>query len=75
MDVMLKAIPEPREHLSPIRAAHDHHQDRPRKDRRGDRPGGKTIRGIQDKYSVKIDIQEDGTVFVAADDGPTLSAR
>jgi polyribonucleotide nucleotidyltransferase len=71
MDVMLKAMPEPRNTLSPFA---------PRMttikidlDKIGTviGPGGKTIRSIQDKYNVKIDIQEDGTVFVAAADGPS----
>jgi polyribonucleotide nucleotidyltransferase len=32
-------------------------------------PGGKTIRGMQDRHGVKIDIEDDGTVFIAAPDG------
>jgi len=32
-------------------------------------PGGKNIRALQEKYEVKIDIEEDGTVFVAATAG------
>ena len=32
-------------------------------------PGGKNIRALQEKYEVKIDIEEDGTVFVAAASG------
>ena len=32
-------------------------------------PGGKVIRGIQDETGVKIDIEEDGTVYIAATDG------
>ena len=32
-------------------------------------PGGKNIRALQEKYEVKIDIEEDGTVFVAATGG------
>jgi polyribonucleotide nucleotidyltransferase len=32
-------------------------------------PGGKTIRGIQDETDTKIDIAEDGTVFIAAANG------
>jgi len=32
-------------------------------------PGGKTIRGIQDETGVQIDIEEDGTVFIASADG------
>jgi polyribonucleotide nucleotidyltransferase len=34
-------------------------------------PGGKTIRSIQDKTDTKIDIGEDGTVFIASADGPS----
>jgi polyribonucleotide nucleotidyltransferase len=36
-------------------------------------PGGKTIRGIQDKTGVKIDIEEDGTVFIAGNDGAAVA--
>jgi polyribonucleotide nucleotidyltransferase len=36
-------------------------------------PGGKTVRSIQDSTGVKIDIQEDGTVFVAGSDGPSTA--
>ncbi len=39
-------------------------------------PGGKIIRNIQDETGVKIDIEEDGTVYIAATDGPAaLKAR
>ena len=34
-------------------------------------PGGKIIRGIQEKTGVRIDVQDDGTVFIAATDGPS----
>jgi polyribonucleotide nucleotidyltransferase len=33
-------------------------------------PGGKTIRAIQDECNVKIDIEDDGTVYIAAVEGP-----
>jgi polyribonucleotide nucleotidyltransferase len=33
-------------------------------------PGGKIIRSIQDETGVKIDIEEDGTVYIAATEGP-----
>ncbi|MFQ5406858.1 MAG: polyribonucleotide nucleotidyltransferase [Anaerolineales bacterium] len=33
-------------------------------------PGGKTIRAIQDETGAKIDIEEDGRVFIAAAEGP-----
>lgn len=29
-------------------------------------PGGKTIRGLQEKYGVSIDVEDDGTVMIAA---------
>ncbi|HMK08344.1 MAG TPA: polyribonucleotide nucleotidyltransferase [Anaerolineales bacterium] len=32
-------------------------------------PGGKVIRGIQDETGARIDIEDDGTVFVSAVDG------
>jgi polyribonucleotide nucleotidyltransferase len=32
-------------------------------------PGGKTIRDIQDQTGAKIDIEDDGTVFIATSDG------
>ncbi len=37
-------------------------------------PGGKMVRSIQESTGVKIDIQEDGTVFVAGADGPSAAA-
>lgn len=36
-------------------------------------PGGKTIRAIQDACNVKIDIQEDGTVFIAGADAASAN--
>jgi polyribonucleotide nucleotidyltransferase len=32
-------------------------------------PGGKTIRGIQEQTGAKIDIEEDGSVYIATNDG------
>ncbi|MFN7021354.1 MAG: polyribonucleotide nucleotidyltransferase [Phycisphaerales bacterium] len=37
-------------------------------------PGGKTIRGMQDKYGVTIDVEDDGTVMVAAPNGDAIEA-
>jgi polyribonucleotide nucleotidyltransferase len=34
-------------------------------------PGGKIIRRIQEETGVKIDIEDDGRVFIAATDGPS----
>ncbi len=33
-------------------------------------PGGKTIRGIQEQTGAKIEVEEDGTVYIAAPEGP-----
>ena len=35
-------------------------------------PGGKTIRALQEETGAKIDIQEDGRVFIAAPEGPSV---
>ena len=35
-------------------------------------PGGKVIRAIQEEYEVKIDIEDDGSVYVAAPDGTKI---
>jgi len=34
-------------------------------------PGGKVIRGIQEETGVKIDIEDDGSVYIASTDGPS----
>jgi polyribonucleotide nucleotidyltransferase len=36
--------------------------------------GGSTIRALEEEFEVSIDIQEDGTVFVAGVDGPKTEA-
>jgi polyribonucleotide nucleotidyltransferase len=36
-------------------------------------PGGKMIRGLQDKWGVTIDVEDDGTVMLAASNGDSLS--
>jgi polyribonucleotide nucleotidyltransferase len=37
-------------------------------------PGGKMIRALQEKFQVKIDIQDDGTVFVSGQNGAMVDA-
>jgi polyribonucleotide nucleotidyltransferase len=37
-------------------------------------PGGKQIRALQEKYGVKIDIEDDGSVYIAASDGASAQA-
>ena len=36
-------------------------------------PGGKMIRSIQEETGVQIDIEDDGSVFIAAADGPSAA--
>jgi len=37
-------------------------------------PGGKTIRSLQDKHGVQIDVEDDGKVTVAAPNGDAIAA-
>ncbi len=73
LDVITKCISEPRADLSAYAPRMTVLQISPDKIGALIGPGGKTIRGIQDEMGVKIDIQEDGTVFVAAVDGPSAA--
>jgi polyribonucleotide nucleotidyltransferase len=70
LDKILEIIPEPRKELKPFapRITVLHIPS----DKIGAviGPGGKIIRNIQDETGVKIDIEEDGTVYIAATDGP-----
>ncbi len=65
---MLEVIPEPRPHLKP----HAPHMIVVRipVDKIGAiiGPGGKTIRGLQEETNTKIDIMEDGLVYIASPD-------
>jgi polyribonucleotide nucleotidyltransferase len=69
IDVILEAIPEPRPELSPFAPRMTIIQVDPEKIGAIIGPGGKTIRAIQDEYDVKIDIEDDGTVYIAAVEG------
>lgn len=33
-------------------------------------PGGKTVRGLEDEFDVRIDIEDDGTIYIASTSGP-----
>lgn len=69
MDKMLAVLPESRKSLS-IYAPRilTTHID-PEKIGKVIGPGGKMIRSLQDQYSVKIDIEDDGSVFVSGVEG------
>jgi polyribonucleotide nucleotidyltransferase len=70
IDTMVEAIPEPRAELSPFAPRMTIIQIDPDKIGAIIGSGGKTIRAIQDECDVKIDIEDDGTVFIAATQGP-----
>ncbi len=68
MDMMNRAISEPRKEISP-NAPRVVHVEIPA-DRIGDLigPGGKTIRSLIDTYDVEIDVEDNGRVFVFGKD-------
>jgi polyribonucleotide nucleotidyltransferase len=69
MGKMLAVLPEPRKELS-VHAPRilTTHID-PEKIGKVIGPGGKMIRSLQEQYSVKIDIDDDGSVFVSGAEG------
>jgi polyribonucleotide nucleotidyltransferase len=74
LDVMAECIPGPRAELSPNAPSLTTMQIDPDKIGAVIGSGGKTIRGIQEETGVKIDIDDDGTVFIAAPDGVAAEA-
>jgi polyribonucleotide nucleotidyltransferase len=69
LDVMTECISQPREEMSPYAPRMTTMHIHPDKIGAVIGSGGKTIRGIQDETGVKIDIEDDGTVFIAAANG------
>jgi polyribonucleotide nucleotidyltransferase len=69
LDKMLAVLPEPRKQLS-IYAPRilTTHID-PEKIGKVIGPGGKVIRALQEQYKVKIDIEDDGSVYIAGAEG------
>ncbi len=74
LDVMLATIPEPRTEISDYAPRMTTIKIDVDKIGAVIGPGGKTVRSIQDSTGVTIDIQEDGTVFVAGPDGVSVFA-
>jgi polyribonucleotide nucleotidyltransferase len=69
LDLILSVIPEPRAEMNPYAPRIETIQINTEKIGMLIGPGGKTIRGIQEKTNTKIDIAEDGTVFISSTDG------
>ena len=69
LDRMMETIPVPNENLKSHAPRMDVIQIPVEKIGAVIGPGGKTIRAIQEETGAKIDIDEDGTVFIATADG------
>ncbi|MEW6623231.1 MAG: polyribonucleotide nucleotidyltransferase [Bacillota bacterium] len=69
MEKMLEVLPEPRPELNPYAPRIMRLQVDPEKIRDIIGPGGKIIKKIIEQTGAKIDIEDDGTVFIAAVDG------
>jgi polyribonucleotide nucleotidyltransferase len=69
LDKMLAVIPEPRKTLSPFAPRMITFTIHPDKIRDVIGQGGKVIKKIVEETGVKIDIEDDGRVFIAAIDG------
>jgi polyribonucleotide nucleotidyltransferase len=65
---MLEVIPEPRREMSPFSPRITTLQINPDKIRDVIGPGGKVIRKIVEETGAQIDVEDDGTVFVASSD-------
>jgi polyribonucleotide nucleotidyltransferase len=72
LEVMREAIAEPRAELNQYAPRMVTVKIDPEKIGMIIGPGGKTVRSIQDQTGVKIDIEDDGTVFIAGVDGPSV---
>lgn len=68
LDMMAQVIAEPRPDLSPYAPRIETIKINPEFIGAIIGPGGKTIRGIQESTNTKIEINEDGTVFIASTD-------
>ncbi len=71
LDKMLEVLPEPRSEMSPYAPRITIVKIDPEMIGAIIGPGGKTIRRIQEETGVKIDVEEDGSVYIASTDGPS----
>ncbi len=73
IDTMERIIAKPRAEISPLAPRLVTIMINPEKIGKLIGPGGKTIRGLQDKYGVTIEVEDDGTVMLAAPNGETIA--
>jgi polyribonucleotide nucleotidyltransferase len=64
---MMDVLPEPRQQMSEFAPRILTIHIDPEKIGKLIGPGGKVVRGLQEQYSVKIDIEEDGTVYISGE--------
>ena len=74
LDIMEKAIAEPREDIAPYAPRIIQIKINPDKIRDVIGPGGKMIRSIVEETGAKIDVEDDGTVSIATADGAAADA-
>ena len=74
MAAMLEDLPEPNKDLSPYAPRIMTMQIEVDQIRTVIGKGGETINGIIDRTGVKIDIKDDGMIFIASPDGASLDA-
>ncbi|HEY74221.1 MAG: polyribonucleotide nucleotidyltransferase [Anaerolineaceae bacterium 4572_32.2] len=70
LDVIETAIPEPRAELSPFAPRMTILHVDPDKLGAVIGSGGKTVRAIQDEFDVRVDIEDDGSIYIASTSGP-----
>jgi polyribonucleotide nucleotidyltransferase len=70
LDVIEETIPAPRAELSPYAPRMTILHVDPDKLGAVIGPGGKTVRSIQEECDVRVDIEDDGTVYIASTSGP-----
>ncbi|MGD1916469.1 MAG: polyribonucleotide nucleotidyltransferase [Phycisphaerales bacterium] len=73
IEIMEKVIDGPRDDISRYAPRIESIKINPDKIGKLIGPGGKTIRGIQERWEVQIDVAEDGTVSVASTNGDALA--
>jgi polyribonucleotide nucleotidyltransferase len=72
LGIMNQALPRPRGELSTYAPRIITLHIKPDRIRDLIGPGGKVIRGITEETGVKIDVEDDGTVYVASADGESM---
>ena len=70
LDVIEATIPEPRAEMSPHAPRMTIINVQPDKLGAVIGQGGKTVRGLEEEFGVNIDIEDDGSIFIASTSGP-----